>query len=61
MPRRSASATTLSPRLGASVKSDGCIALPRYNRLMAAAIVVTESVRVPEHALHVHAARASGP
>src|SRR2546428_689454 len=28
---------------------------------MAAAIVVTESVRVPEHALHVHAARASGP
>jgi len=25
---------------------------------MAAAIVVTESVRVPEHALHVHAARA---
>ena len=53
--------TTLSPRLGASVKSDGCIALPRYNRLMAAAIVVTESVRVPEHALHVHAARASGP
>src|SRR5256712_46417 len=53
--------TTLSLRLGASVKSDGCIALPRYNRLMAAAIVVTESVRVPEHALHVHAARASGP
>ena len=28
---------------------------------MAAAIVVTESVRVPEHALRVHAARASGP
>src|SRR5256712_11623951 len=28
---------------------------------MAAAIIVTESVRVPEHALHVHAARASGP
>jgi ribosome-associated protein len=28
---------------------------------MAAAIVVTEWVRVPAHALHVHAARASGP
>jgi ribosome-associated protein len=28
---------------------------------MAAAIVVTESVRVPGHALHVRAVRASGP
>lgn len=28
---------------------------------MAAAIIVTASVRVPEHALHVHAVRASGP
>jgi ribosome-associated protein len=28
---------------------------------MAAAIVVTDAVRVPAHALHVHAARASGP
>jgi ribosome-associated protein len=28
---------------------------------MATTIVVTESVRVPGHALHVHAARASGP
>ena len=28
---------------------------------MAAAIVVSESVRVPGHALHVRAARASGP
>src|SRR2546425_6595722 len=35
--------TTLSLRLGASVKSDGCIALPRYNRLMAAAIVLAET------------------
>src|SRR6059036_3917108 len=29
--------------------------------LMAAAIVVSESVRVPGHALHIRAARASGP
>jgi ribosome-associated protein len=33
----------------------------RYNRFMATAIVVSESVRVPARALHVRAARASGP
>jgi len=46
---------------GTSSSRDAPRVKSRYNRRMAAAIVVTESVRVPEHALQVRAARASGP
>src|SRR5881296_1067160 len=47
------------------LREDRCTDAPPvrsgYNRRMAAAIVVSESVRVPGHALRVRATRASGP
>src|SRR5256712_10129335 len=42
-------------------RSTSILSSPDTIALMAAAIVVSESVRVPGHALHVRAARASGP
>jgi len=54
-------ATTLSPRLGASVKSDGCIALPDTIASWPRRSSSPSRCGLPEHALHVHAARASGP
>ena len=57
LPRR----VTRTTSRGTSSSRDAPRVKSRYNRRMAAAIVVTESVRVPEHALQVRAARASGP
>src|SRR2546427_1723898 len=50
-----------APRAQWFPRSTSILSSPDTIALMAAAIVVSESVRVPGHALHVRAARASGP
>src|SRR3989442_13769103 len=50
-----------APRAQWFPRSTHILSSPDTIALMAAAIVVRESVRVPGHALHVRAARASGP
>src|SRR3989442_1450761 len=50
-----------APRAQWFPRSTSILSSPDTIALMAAAIVVSESVRVPGHALHVRAARASRP